>query len=101
VQKFYQGLTMASRTIIDASTGGSITSRDVVINDITLTSLKTPEWSQLVFCDDFVLVTMVASHLCICDEISFFVIDVSLIRDEIVVVMEMNSIYDERRWSWI
>jgi hypothetical protein len=24
VQKFYQGLTMASRTIIDASTGGSI-----------------------------------------------------------------------------
>jgi hypothetical protein len=30
------------------------TSRDVVINDVTLTSLKTPEWSQLVFCDDFV-----------------------------------------------
>jgi hypothetical protein len=25
VQKFYQGLTMASRTIIDASAGGSIT----------------------------------------------------------------------------
>jgi hypothetical protein len=24
VQKFYQGLTMASRTIIDASAGGSI-----------------------------------------------------------------------------
>jgi hypothetical protein len=25
------------------------TSRDVVINDVALTSLKTPEWSQLVF----------------------------------------------------
>jgi hypothetical protein len=24
VQKFYQGLTMASRTVIDASVGGSI-----------------------------------------------------------------------------
>jgi hypothetical protein len=32
------------------------TSRDVVINDVTLTSLKTPEWSQLVFCDDFVTI---------------------------------------------
>jgi hypothetical protein len=32
------------------------TSRDVVINDVTLTSLKTPEWSQLVFCDDFVMI---------------------------------------------
>jgi hypothetical protein len=33
-----------------------LTSRDVVINDVTLTSLKTPEWSQLVFCDDFVTI---------------------------------------------
>jgi hypothetical protein len=49
------------------------TSRDVVINDVTLTSLKTQEWSQLVFCDDFVLVTMVASHLFIGDEIGFSV----------------------------
>jgi transposase InsO family protein len=32
------------------------TSRDVVINDVTLTSLKMPEWSQLVFCDDFVTI---------------------------------------------
>jgi hypothetical protein len=32
------------------------TSRDVVITDVTLTSLKTPEWSQLVFCDDFVMI---------------------------------------------
>jgi hypothetical protein len=32
------------------------TSRDVVINDIALTSLKTPEWSQLVFCDVFVTI---------------------------------------------
>jgi hypothetical protein len=39
--------------------------------------------------------------LCICDEMSFFVTDVSLICDEIAVFMEMNSIYDERRWSWI
>jgi hypothetical protein len=30
------------------------TSRDVVINDVNVASLKTPEWSQLVFCDDFV-----------------------------------------------
>jgi hypothetical protein len=49
----------------------SLTSRDVVINDVTLTSLKMPEWSQLVFRDDFVLVTMVASHLFIGDEIGF------------------------------
>jgi hypothetical protein len=33
-----------------------VTSRDVVIYDVTLTSLKTPEWSQLVFCDDFVMI---------------------------------------------
>jgi hypothetical protein len=44
---------------------------DVVINDVTLTSLKAPEWSQLVFCDDFVLVNMVASHLFIGDEFGF------------------------------
>jgi hypothetical protein len=79
----------------------SHTSRDVVINDVTLTSLKTPEWSQLVFCDNFVLVTMVASHLFIGEEIGFSVIDVSPICDEFCVVMEMNSIYDERCWSWI
>jgi hypothetical protein len=78
-----------------------ITSTDVVINDVTLTSLKMPEWSQLVFCDDFVLVTMVASHLFIGDEIGFSIIDVSPICDEFCVVMEMNSIYDERCWSWI
>jgi hypothetical protein len=52
--------------------GLSSTSRDVVINDVPLLSLKTLEWSQLVFCDDFVLVTMVASHLFIGDEIGFF-----------------------------
>jgi hypothetical protein len=34
----------------------AFTSRDVVINDVTLTSLKKPEWSQLVFCDDFVTI---------------------------------------------
>jgi hypothetical protein len=47
------------------------------------------------------LVTELASHLCICDEMSFFVTDVYLIPNEIVVIMEMNSIYDERHWSWI
>jgi hypothetical protein len=36
--------------------GIRFTSRDVVINDVTLTSLKTPEWSQLIFCDDFVTI---------------------------------------------
>jgi hypothetical protein len=35
------------------------------------------------------------------DVMSFFVTDVSLIHDEIVVIMEMNLVYDERRWSWI
>jgi hypothetical protein len=73
-----------------------ITSRDVVINDVTLTSLKTREWSQLVFCDDFVLVTMVASHLFIGDEIGFFVVDVSPICDEFCGVMDLNSFYDKR-----
>jgi hypothetical protein len=72
------------------------TSRDVVINDVNVTSLKTPEWSQLVFCDDFVLVTMVASHLFIGDEIGFSVIDVSPICDEFCVVMDLNSFYDKR-----
>jgi hypothetical protein len=75
------------------------TSRDVVINDVTLTSLKTQEWSQIVFCDDFVLVTMVASHLFIGDEIGFFVKDVTPICDEFCVVMDLNSFYDERFWS--
>jgi hypothetical protein len=71
------------------------TSRDVVINDVASSSLKTPEWSQLVFCDDFGLVTMVASHLFIGDEIGFFVIDVSPICDEFCVVMDLNSFYDD------
>jgi hypothetical protein len=75
------------------------TSRDVVINDVTLTSLKAPEWSQLVFCDDFVLVTLVASHLFIGDEIGFPVIDVSPICDEFCVVTDLNSFYDKCFWS--
>jgi hypothetical protein len=75
------------------------TSRDVVINDITLTSLKTPEWSQLVLCNDFVLVTVVASHLFIGDEIGFSIIDVSPISDEFCGIMDLNSFYDKRFWS--
>jgi hypothetical protein len=75
------------------------TSRDVVINDVTLTSLKMSEWSQLVFCDDFVLITVVASHLFIGDEFGFSVIDVSPICDEFCVVMDLNSFYDKRFWS--
>jgi hypothetical protein len=78
---------------------GRLTSRDVVINDVTLMSLKSPEWSQLVFCDDFLLVTMVVSHLFISDEIGFSIIDVSPICDKICVVMDLNSFYDKRFWS--
>jgi hypothetical protein len=66
---------------------------------VGMLSLKMPEWSQLVFCDDFVLVTMVASHLFIGDEIGFSVIDVSPICDEFCVVMDLNSFYDKRFWS--
>jgi hypothetical protein len=32
------------------------TSRDVVINDVPPTSLKTPEWSQELICDVFVTI---------------------------------------------
>jgi hypothetical protein len=42
---------------------------------------------------------MVASHLIIGDEISFFVIVVSPICDEFFVVMNLNSFYDECLWS--
>jgi hypothetical protein len=58
-----------SRSVLrDAVTLASMsTSRDVVINDVALSSLKTPEWSQLVFCD--VLVTILVwslrwHHIC-------------------------------------
>jgi hypothetical protein len=44
---------------------------------------------------------MVASHLFIGDEMCILVTDVSPICDELCVVMEMNSIYDERCWSWM
>jgi hypothetical protein len=54
------------------NTGGSttttrITSRDVVFNDVALSSLKTPEWSQLVFCDVFVTILVWSlwwRHIC-------------------------------------
>jgi hypothetical protein len=78
------------------------TSRDVVINDVALMSLKTPEWSQLVFCDVFV--TILVWSLCgvtFDQEIGFFVIDVSPICDEFCVVMDLNSFYDECLWSQI
>jgi hypothetical protein len=52
-------------------------------------------------CDDFHLVTELASHLCIFDEMSFLVTNVVLIYDEKIVVMDLNSIYDERCSSWI
>jgi hypothetical protein len=48
------------------SPGGG-TSRDVVINDVALSSLKTPEWSQLVFCDVFVTILVWSlwwRHIC-------------------------------------
>jgi hypothetical protein len=43
------------------------TSRDVVINDVALSSLKTPDWSQLVFCDVFVTILVWSlwwRHIC-------------------------------------
>jgi hypothetical protein len=45
------------------------------------------------------LVTMVASHLFIGDEIGFSVIDVSPICDEFCVVMDLNSFHDKHFWS--
>jgi hypothetical protein len=42
---------------------------------------------------------MVASHLVIGDEMEIFVIDVSPFCGEFDVVMEMNSICDDRFWS--
>jgi hypothetical protein len=66
-----QGLGRGARPIecrpTSAFVYGGITSRDVVINDVTLTSLKTPEWSQLVFCDDFVTILFLSlwwRHIC-------------------------------------
>jgi hypothetical protein len=47
------------------------------------------------------MVTMVASHLFIGDEIGFFVIDVSPICDEFCVIMDLNSFYDKCFWSSI
>jgi hypothetical protein len=46
---------------------GTHTSRDVVINDVALSSLKMPEWSQLVFCDVFVTILVRSlrwRHIC-------------------------------------
>jgi hypothetical protein len=43
---------------------------------------------------------MVASHL-VNDEMEIFVTDVSPLCDELDVVMEMNSICDDRFWSWM
>jgi hypothetical protein len=44
---------------------------------------------------------MVASHLVIGDEMEIFVTNVSPFCDELDVVMEMNSICDDRFWSWM
>jgi hypothetical protein len=78
------------------------TSRDVVINDVALSSLKTPEWSQLVFCDVFVTILVWSlwwRHICSSVRNWFFFIDVSPICDEFCVVMNLNSFYDEFFWS--
>jgi hypothetical protein len=42
---------------------------------------------------------VVASHLVIGDEMEIFITDLSPFYDEIDVVMEMNSICDDRFWS--
>jgi hypothetical protein len=47
------------------------TSRDVVINDVALSSLNTPEWSQLVFCDVFVTILVWSLWWChICSSVT-------------------------------
>jgi hypothetical protein len=44
---------------------------------------------------------MVASHLIIGDEMVIFITDVSPFCDELNVVMELDSICDDRFWSWM
>jgi hypothetical protein len=44
---------------------------------------------------------MVASHLVIGDEMVISVTDVSPFCDDLCDVMELNSICDERCWSWM
>jgi hypothetical protein len=41
------------------------------------------------------------SHLLCCDGLSIFVIDVYPLCDEIRIVMEVNSFYDDQVWSWM
>jgi hypothetical protein len=56
--------------------------------------------SQIKICDDSDLVIGVASHLLCCDGLPIFVIDVYPFCDEIRVVMEVISFYDDQVWSW-
>jgi hypothetical protein len=41
-----------------------LTSRDVVNNDVPLTSPKAPKWSQVVICDDFVTIFIWSQNWC-------------------------------------
>jgi hypothetical protein len=44
------------------------TSRDVVINDVLLTSPKAPKWSHVVICDEFVTIFIWSQnwrHICV------------------------------------
>jgi hypothetical protein len=56
--------------------------------------------SQIKLCDDYELVIGVTSHLLCFDGLPIFVIDVYPFCDEIRVVMEVNSIYDNQVWLW-
>jgi hypothetical protein len=50
-------------------------------------------------CDDLCLVIKVASHFSICDKMKIFDTNVSLLRDDLHVVVEVVSICDDRFWS--
>ena len=75
------------------------TSRDLIIDDVCIASLHVYISSQIKVCDEFDLVIGVASHLLCCDGLPIFVIDVYTFCDEIRVVMEVNSFYDDQLWS--
>jgi hypothetical protein len=47
------------------------------------------------------MVTEVASHLTMCDELELFVIDLLSFYDEKVIVTEVVTFNDDWVWSWI
>jgi hypothetical protein len=75
------------------------TSRDLIIDDVRIASRNLYISSQIKICDEFDLFIGVASHLLCCDGLPIFVIGVYTFCDEIRVVMEVNSFYDDQVWS--